>query len=134
MSTKHTPAPWFVSKSPAQRSNKGKIHGRVFKSVKNTVGLGGKIIANAFGGNGIVTQQCLEEAEANAERIATCVNSMEGLTNEQVVNIRSVNAELFESLEDMLKAAIHCDSFFENRWKASSDKAKQAIKNAKEKI
>lgn len=70
MNTKHTPAPWFVSKSPAQRSNKGKIHGRVFKSVKNTIGIGGKIIANAFGGNGIVTQQCIEEAEANAKLIA----------------------------------------------------------------
>jgi orotidine-5'-phosphate decarboxylase len=108
MNTKHTPAPWFVSKSPAQRSNKGKIHGRVFKSVKNTVGLGGKIIANAFGGNGIVTQQCIEEAEANAKRIVTCVNSMEGLTNKQVENIRSLNAELLEALEKIADGTEPC--------------------------
>jgi hypothetical protein len=117
---KHTPAPWEL------RGNKIFVP-KTFRSIAIVC------VQNNFD---ILKWKAVEDIEAiaNAERITTCVNAMEGLTNEEVVNIRSVNAELLEALEDMLKAAIHCDSFFEIRWKASSDKAKQAIKNSKEKI
>lgn len=40
--------------------------------------------------------------------------------------------ELLEALEFLLKAAIHCDPFFETRWSIAADKAKAAIKKATE--
>jgi hypothetical protein len=43
-----------------------------------------------------------EQWEANAARIVACVNAMEGLTNEQVAELRASRDELLSALKDVL--------------------------------
>lgn len=49
---------------------------------------------------------------------------------EATTKLQASAPELLEALEFLLKAAIHCDPFFETRWSIAADKAKAAIKKA----
>lgn len=42
-----------------------------------------------------------KEGRANAERIVTCVNAMQGLSNEEVKGLREQNRKLKEDLQDL---------------------------------
>lgn len=101
MNTKHTPAPWFVSKSPAQRSSVANLNGRIFKSIKDKGGIGGKIVANAYGGTGIITQKSIEECEANAKLIAAAPELLEALID---LNWLIEQGATIEEIQESIKA------------------------------
>ena len=54
----------------------------------------------------------------------------ERVYGEEAAKLIAAAPDMLEALERMMKAAIHCDPFFENRWGADSKFARAAIAKA----
>jgi hypothetical protein len=86
--SKHTPTPWIIDATETNiiRSNFG-------------------VIAKADG----LGSPDLQTDKANAQRIVTCVNAMEGLSNEQVEGIRELIKDMAEYINDTFSLNEHGD-------------------------
>ena len=125
-----TPGEWFLSHSKVAISPTSK---RPFKSIKNSKSIGGKIIANAFGGGAFVNEAAINEAEANAKAICKAINGTYGkgynpAAMDEVVKALEESLTIIERLSDQYREVANKHSSYTN---GEHNRLQTALNNAK---